>query len=209
MSQNIGDYIKEQLEKKHISMRVLSKQTNINVSTISRIINHKRKPTNQHLMEISKALDIPFETLLHKTGLPVKSTEDQASDIQDSIVMIDHFLKQSDEQYESFSMDKLKKKLHDYEKEAETEAGRRLILDAFQEKKKSAGDQGAYMKQISTFFHRFFHKKGTRKELILMGAALIYFISTADVIPDYLFPVGYLDDAVAVQVVMGFLSNKY
>ncbi|MFD1414147.1 DUF1232 domain-containing protein [Oceanobacillus jeddahense] len=209
MSQNIGDFIKEQLERKHISMRTLSKQTNINISTISRIINHKRKPTNQHLVEISKALDIPFEELLHKTGLPIKEAENPINDIQASIIMIDHFLKQSDNRYDSFSMEKLKKKLHSYEKDVETENGRRFIVDNFQKKKENAGDHGAYMKQMSTFFHRFFHKKGTRKELVLMGAALIYFISTADVIPDYLFPIGYLDDAVAVQVVMNLLSNKY
>lgn len=91
MSQNIGDYLKEQLKEKHISMRELSKQTNINVSTISRIINHKRKPTNQHLVEISKALDVPFDELLQRTGLPVKSSENHTNDIQTSIVMIDQF----------------------------------------------------------------------------------------------------------------------
>lgn len=42
-----------------------------------------------------------------------------------------------------------------------------------------------------------------------MGAVLIYFISTADVVSDYLFPVEYLDDAIAVQVVRNLLSNKY
>ncbi|WP_152654869.1 DUF1232 domain-containing protein [Oceanobacillus sp. CFH 90083] len=209
MSQQIGDYIKEQLEKKQISMRVLSKQTDINISTISRIINHKRKPTNQHLVEISKALDVPFEELLQKNGLPIETRENNINDIQASIVMIDHFLKQSENHYDSFSMEKLKQKLHDYEQDAETEAGYRLILDKFQKKKENVGDQGAYMKQLTNFFHRFCHKKGTQKELVLMGAALIYFISTADVIPDYLFPIGYLDDAIAVQVVMGFLSNKY
>ncbi|MGX8791438.1 helix-turn-helix domain-containing protein [Oceanobacillus sp. M60] len=208
MSQNIGDYLKEQLKEKHISMRELSKQTNINVSTISRIINHKRKPTNQHLVEISKALDVPFDELLQRTGLPVKSSENHTNDIQTSIVMIDQFLEQSDDHYDSFSMEKLKKQLDCYEKDAETEEGRRLILDTFHQKKEDAGARGAYMKKLSTFFHRICHKKGTRKELILMGAALIYFISTADVIPDYLFPVGYLDDAVAVQVVMNALANK-
>ncbi|MEK4301046.1 helix-turn-helix transcriptional regulator [Oceanobacillus sp. FSL W8-0428] len=71
MNHRIGDFIKEKLEEKQISMRALSKKTNINISIVSRIINHKRKLTNQHLMEIS-TLDIPFEELLQKNGLPVK-----------------------------------------------------------------------------------------------------------------------------------------
>ncbi|WP_077603283.1 helix-turn-helix domain-containing protein [Oceanobacillus sojae] len=209
MSHRIGDFIKEKLEEKQISMRALSKQTNINISTVSRIINHKRKPTNQHLMEISKALDIPFEELLQKNGLPVKTTEKNTNDEQDYTAMVQHFLKQSGDQHDSFSMKKIEEKLYEYEQDAETEKGQHLIIENFQKKKENAGSQGAYMQQLTSFFHRFCHKKGTRKELILMGAALIYFISTADVVPDYLFPVGYLDDAIAVQVVMNLLSNKY
>ncbi|GGP09620.1 helix-turn-helix domain-containing protein [Oceanobacillus neutriphilus] len=209
MNHRIGDYIKEKLEEKQITMRALSKKTNINISTVSRIINHKRKPTNQHLMEISKVLDIPFEELLQKNGLPVKTTEKRINDEQDYTAMVKHFLKQSGDQCDSFSMKKIEEKLYEYEQDAETEEGQRLIIENFQEKKESAGNQGAYMQQLTSFFHRFCHKKGTRKELILMGAALIYFISTADVVPDYLFPVGYLDDAIAVQVVMNLLSNKY
>jgi uncharacterized membrane protein YkvA (DUF1232 family) len=41
-----------------------------------------------------------------------------------------------------------------------------------------------------------------------MGSALLYFILPVDVIPDYIFPIGYLDDAIAVQLVLGWLPLK-
>lgn len=41
-----------------------------------------------------------------------------------------------------------------------------------------------------------------------MGSALIYFILSVDVIPDYIFPIGYLDDAVAVQLVLNALMKR-
>ncbi len=41
-----------------------------------------------------------------------------------------------------------------------------------------------------------------------MGGALLYFIVSVDVIPDYIFPIGYIDDAAAVQFVFNQLSHK-
>ncbi|MEH7609111.1 DUF1232 domain-containing protein [Priestia megaterium] len=35
----------------------------------------------------------------------------------------------------------------------------------------------------------------------------MYFILPTDIIPDYVFPIGYLDDAIAVQLVMNQLAE--
>ncbi|MEC0105918.1 YkvA family protein [Paenibacillus taichungensis] len=42
----------------------------------------------------------------------------------------------------------------------------------------------------------------------LIGSALLYFISSADLIPDYLFPIGYLDDAIVVYLVLDRLEQR-
>jgi uncharacterized membrane protein YkvA (DUF1232 family) len=57
-------------------------------------------------------------------------------------------------------------------------------------------------------FERFRLKKGTPRELMLLGGVLLYFILPVDVIPDYIFPIGYLDDAMAVQIVANLLSKS-
>jgi uncharacterized membrane protein YkvA (DUF1232 family) len=41
----------------------------------------------------------------------------------------------------------------------------------------------------------------------ILGSALLYFILPTDIIPDYVFPIGYLDDAIAVQLVMNQLTD--
>ena len=57
-------------------------------------------------------------------------------------------------------------------------------------------------------FERFRSKNGTSAELVVMGSVLIYFIISVDVIPDYTFPLGYLDDAIAVKLALNLLSAK-
>ncbi|MDR3542351.1 MAG: YkvA family protein [Desulfosporosinus sp.] len=46
----------------------------------------------------------------------------------------------------------------------------------------------------------------TTSDRVLLGSALLYFILPTDVIPDYIFPIGYLDDAIAVKLVLDKLS---
>jgi uncharacterized membrane protein YkvA (DUF1232 family) len=57
-------------------------------------------------------------------------------------------------------------------------------------------------------YTKYLSKKGTTRELALIGSALIYFILPVDVIPDYIFPIGYIDDTIAVQIVTNLLSVK-
>lgn len=41
----------------------------------------------------------------------------------------------------------------------------------------------------------------------ILGSALLYYILATDVIPDYMFPIGYLDDAIAVQIALNRLKK--
>ncbi len=50
--------IKEKMQHKKMSMRQLAKETNIDVSTVSRIMNGKRKATLAHLQSIATTLSI-------------------------------------------------------------------------------------------------------------------------------------------------------
>ena len=50
--------------------------------------------------------------------------------------------------------------------------------------------------------------KGTPRELAIIGGALLYFISPIDIIPDYIFPIGYLDDAIVVKIALDLLEKE-
>lgn len=57
-------------------------------------------------------------------------------------------------------------------------------------------------------FVKFTTMNGSPRQLALMGGALLYFILPVDVIPDYIFPIGYLDDAFVVKLVLDLLSKE-
>ncbi len=118
-------------------------------------------------------------------------------------------MKEMNFKYENFTSEKLLKQLKVYEQESTTEKGFQMIRHTFKKKMIEAGAKGPFADQLEDLFYRFKNKAATKKELLLIGSALFYFIASVDIIPDYLFPVGYLDDAIAVQYVMQSLAAKH
>ena len=112
-----------------------------------------------------------------------------------------------DEHERKFTEKELQQEIIIYEEHSLTEEGKQTILDNFQAKLAKIDGQGPYIKQLQSMFSRFINRKGSVKELGLMGAALLYFVVTKDLLPDFLFPVGFMDDAIVVQVVMKQLEK--
>lgn len=66
---------------------------------------------------------------------------------------------------------------------------------------------GPFINHLKGFYHKFERKTGTRYQLVIMGSALLYFIIPMDVIPDYIFPIGYVDDALAVKLALKTVTS--
>ncbi|MFG6146951.1 helix-turn-helix domain-containing protein [Halobacillus sp. B23F22_1] len=195
----IGSHLKLLLKKNNLSMRKLSERTSIDTATISRIINGKREANLHHLEKFAHAFDVPLRDLLAAAGYePFHKLE---SDLE-SVVQ------QMTGDSESFTLEEIEERLTEYERLSSKEEGRQTILKDFQEKYKSVGNGGSYIQHLLSFYERFQNKKSTARERALLGSALIYFIFTMDAIPDYMFPVGYIDDAIAIQYVLHGLSDK-
>lgn len=64
----LGAILKESLKTKGVSLRQLSKEVDIDVSTLSRVFNNKQKPNINHLEKLSKALELSLDELLIATG---------------------------------------------------------------------------------------------------------------------------------------------
>ena len=65
------------------------------------------------------------------------------------------------------------------------------------------------MKNIHKMYGCFITGKSNVNDTALMGGALLYFIVTTDLImPDYLLPIGLLDDALIVQAISQRMENK-
>ncbi len=57
-------------------------------------------------------------------------------------------------------------------------------------------------------YSQFSNEDTPSAERAVLGSALLYFILSTDIIPDYIFPIGYLDDAIAVQMVLNKLASR-
>lgn len=197
----IGILLKNVLKEKTLSIRKFSTITDIDSSTISRIINGKRKATPEHLQIFSEVLNVPTSILFEAAGYSVREED---SELHKAIDNIQDFLKDTEGYNKNFSEEDVKAELFKYEKYAETVEGRKLIDNNFEEKIKNTGSIGPFIDQLKYMFNKFCQNDNSLKQLSLIGGALLYFITSIDIIPDYLFPIGYIDDAFVVE----FVSNK-
>ncbi|MBS4198353.1 DUF1232 domain-containing protein [Bacillus sp. FJAT-49732] len=198
------------LLKKHAwSMRRFSELTEIDTATISRIINGKRKANLQHLERFAECLNVPLAELFEAAGYSIdQKQEETQSDIQKSVDLIQDFLETSNLYDNQFSIANVEQKLTSYSQYSQTEEGRDTIHNDFDEKVKKVGSIGPFINHLKDLFEKFRVKKGTPYQLAIIGGVLLYFIIPVDVIPDYIFPIGYLDDAMAVNIVLNLLSNE-
>lgn len=72
------------------------------------------------------------------------------------------------------------------------------------------GPKLAYIPQMVLLIRSYAlceYREVTKTEIVLMIAALIYFVSPLDVIPDKFLGLGWLDDAVVVTLVVRYCDN--
>jgi uncharacterized membrane protein YkvA (DUF1232 family)/plasmid maintenance system antidote protein VapI len=205
---NLGLLLKKLLKEKSLSMRKLSSLTEIDTATISMIVNGKRKANPKHLQKFADCLGIPIADLFVAAGYSIETKQEEQSDIHVSINNIEHLLESSQLYDQKFSIANVEQQLANYEQYSQTEEGKETIEKGFTEKIQKVSSIGPFINDLKELYERFTKKKGTPVELALMGSALIYFILSVDVIPDYIFPIGYLDDAVAVQLVLNSLLKR-
>lgn len=199
----LGLLLKGLLNDRCYSLRKFSELTGIDAATISRIMNGKRKAKPEHLQRFAECLQVPNASLFTAAGYEVNQA---LSDLHSSIDHIQEILGMSE--VKDFSMEKMEQELKKYETYAQTEEGKKTILHQFGEKLQKAGGSGPFVDQLNDLHRKFRLHQGSKKELALMGSALIYFILTVDCIPDYVFPIGYIDDALAVKLIFQKLTVK-
>ncbi|MBB6676345.1 DUF1232 domain-containing protein [Cohnella lubricantis] len=106
-----------------------------------------------------------------------------------------------------FTAEHVRKELSKYELYALTDEGERTIRDSFRSKIESVGGAGPFIEQLRSLYELFGGESTSAEKRAIAGSALLYFILSTDIIPDYAFPFGYLDDAIAVQLVLDRLAE--
>ncbi|MDR0125255.1 DUF1232 domain-containing protein [Bacillus zhangzhouensis] len=205
---DLGQLLKEQLQLRSLSLRELSTHIEIDKATLSRIMNGKRKPTLNHLQRLSNYLNISLDHLLSAAGFQIKNERVHSNTFIQAVEEIEKTLKVHDIYDGTFNEEKLKQKLSEYETYSQTDEGKETISAKFDKKMDTISGVGPFLHHLKNMYNLFIAGRGTPRELVLMGGALLYFIVPVDLIPDYIFPIGYIDDATAVQVVLNQLINR-
>ncbi|MFP3812902.1 MULTISPECIES: DUF1232 domain-containing protein [Bacillus] len=204
----LGRLLKERLQQRSLSLRELSTYTEIDKATLSRIMNGKRKPTLNHLQRLSDSLNLSLDQLLAAAGFPIKNEKVHSDTFIQTVVEIETTLKDQEVYDGTFSQTKLKQKLNEYETYSQTNEGKETISAKFEKKMEALNGVGPFLQHLNDMYSLFMTRRGTSRELMLMGGALLYFIMPVDLIPDYIFPIGYIDDAAAVKIVIEQLTNR-
>lgn len=204
----LGPTLKSLLKGRSLSMRKLSLLTGIDTATISRIANGKQQAKPDHLQQFAVHLGVPTEQLFQAAGFDVGSRQsEQGSDIYASVESIKDVLLSSNLFDQQFTTELVFKELSKYEQYAMTEEGQRIIVGDFPTKVDSVNGAGPFIDELRQLYELYCREDTAPERRAIAGSALLYFILSADIIPDYVFPLGYLDDAIAVQIVTGRLSQ--
>lgn len=190
---SVKEWMTEQLAIRDWSLRYFSERASIDVATLSKVMNGKRALTLQHAEKIAEAFDCPMNDLLHAAGYPIAKTSPYVQQITDEISEVTNMT-------ETEWHDHLQTLVLTYEEESVTPSGEQQIGARFPQKMKNLQQKGTWLTTIQSFFEQFQQKERPTVELMILGGALLYFIAPVDLIPDYLFAIGYLDDALAIQL---------
>ncbi|MHC8427017.1 helix-turn-helix domain-containing protein [Bacillus velezensis] len=205
-NKTLGPLLKSLLDKHSLSMRKLGALTNIDTATISRIINGKQKANLKHLQEFSKHLRTPLEELLEASGIDIGHEKEAAP--QDPMHAIQDMLNMAEMFDQPFSREQIERELTRYEQYTKTQQGHRLICDEFQKKMDNEESVGPFIDHLKNMHHQYMDESTPAEDRAILGSALLYYILATDVIPDYMFPIGYLDDAIAVQIALNRLKKS-
>lgn len=207
-AQNLGLLIKTLLKKHSLSMRKLSRLTGINTATISRIVNGKQQANLNHLQQFANHLNTSLEELIEAAGYEMGEKEEKSilkiPNLEDAVQEILKFFNLVDTQ---FTVASVEKELAKYEEYAKTEEGHRIICENFKKKMEQIGCVGPFIEQMEQMYSQYCDSTTVTDKRSIIGSALLYFILSTDIIPDYVYPFGYLDDTIAAQLVLKRLEK--
>lgn len=205
---DLGSVLRALMKERSLSMRKLASLTGIDTATISRIANGKQQAKPDHLRQFALHLGVPLETLFRAAGYEIGvSAGGGPSSWHESVDSIQRVLQTSNFIDPQFTAEHVRKELSKYEQYALTEEGERTIRDGFRSKIDGVGGAGPFIDQLRSLYELFEGDATPSNKRAIAGGALLYFILSADIIPDYAFPFGYLDDAIAVQLTLDRLAE--
>lgn len=209
-----GIYLRQKMKQSGMSIRKLSLESGLGPSTISRIMTGNQKPLPDHLDKIAPVLKLTVLELWQAAGYirdeqPVKEQGNQLKTCYLHLNTTNEGGLQSGLDFASFKLPLIEgldpmsiiAELSKYRVYAQTTEGQEIILQNFSKKLDQIKGVGPFINKLQAMYNLYLDE-GTDPEIkYIIGSVLLYFILPTDIIPDYLFPIGYLDDAMATELV--------
>lgn len=205
-----GDWLREELRSRKISLRELGRATELDPATLSRLSSGKQRPTLSHLARLGQALGVSLPDLLNAAGYGSceesrgQKTGSEAPDPLDQMLRdawkdgpgarSARWADVARQVEDGTATSLAEESLQAIERETFAKIGRIHASEAFAAK-------------VRDLYGCVFDPKGPSERRALAASALAYFVSEADVIPDGAFPVGFIDDAIAVESVWNRLFD--
>ena len=204
----LGVMIKALLKEHSLSMRRLGILTGIDSATISRIVNGKQPANINHLQKFAECLTVPTEQLLIAAGYDLSNFKQKPkSNVEIVVHTIEEILESLNLVKQQYIIERINEELSKYEHYALTEEGQKMIVKGFDEKVNKVSGIGPFIDELKEMYKQYCDDNITSNQRSILGSGLLYFILSTDIIPDYAFPIGYVDDFIAIKLVLNRLSK--
>lgn len=210
---HFGEFLRQELEKANLSMRKLARRCGLDPSIISRLVSGKQRPRPEHLTKIAEALQIPPIDLWRAAEYDISddladSASDSSYDNKGASLLADQLKSFSFPEIKNLDVNHIVAELEKYRVYASTSEGKTVIENGFQSKVDQVSGIRPFLEKLNVMYRLYVNDETEPKSKQLIGSALLYFILATDIIPDYMFPVGYLDDAIAIDIVWEELQSS-
>ena len=177
--------IRRELERQGITLREMARRSGVHHSLLSRLLRGQLAPTARLLGRLAPALGVEAGVLYREAGLA------NAVPWEDALRGLGLG--------EGLTDKRLAEELAVLAEQAATPVGAARIRREFPRKRQETAMRGPLLDYLDEMFARYTEERLPPESQAEVGAALLYFITPVDCIPDDQFPLGYLDDALVIQ----------
>jgi len=211
---SFGMYLRGKMKQAGMSIRKLAQESELGPSTISRIMTGDQKPRPEHLVKIAPALKLPVLELWQAAGYirdeqPPGEPVNRLKTSYPSLGTTKEGVSQAGLSFDSYKLPSIEGldpvriivELDKYRIYAQTAEGQEIIMQDFNKKLDQIKGVGPFINKLQAMYKLYLDEATDPEIKYIIGSVLLYFILPTDIIPDYLFPIGYLDDAMATDLV--------
>lgn len=199
--------IRERMAALGLSQRALARRAGVSHSAVSRLLSGRARPTAGLLRALAAPLGLPAEVLLRDAGLlggasePPPPTAQRGGPSGEGPADLWQALRALGvEPAPPGLVARVAERLERLRAYAGTEEARAAVREGLERKLAALGAQGPVVERLRELARVYLDDATPAAARAAAGSGVLYFLLAVDAIDDFVFPVGYLDDAVAVAL---------